>query len=55
MHLHGMGMLTFDSVIDDANCSSVVNMNWCWRLWMSKSVQGKAKDFGFLGIEEEGS
>ena len=55
MHFHGTGALTFDSVIDNANGSSVVNVNWCWRLWMPKLVQGKTKDFGFLGIEEEGS
>jgi hypothetical protein len=44
----------FDSVIDNANCSSIVE-SWCLRLWMSEFVQGKAKDFGSLGIEEEGS
>ena len=54
MHFHGAG-LTFDSVIDNANGSSVVNVYWCWQLWMPKLVQGKPKDFGFLGIEEEGS
>jgi hypothetical protein len=54
-HFHGAGALTLDSVIDNANCSSVVNVYWCWRLWMPKLVQGKTKDFGFLGIEEEGS
>jgi hypothetical protein len=55
MHFHGMGALTFDSVIDNANSSSVVNVYWYWRLWMSKLAQGKTKDFGFLGIDEEGS
>jgi hypothetical protein len=45
----------FDSVIDNANSSSVVNVYWCWWLQMPKLVQGKTKDFGFLGIEEEGS
>ena len=55
MHFHGAGALTFDSVIDNANGSSVANVYWCWRLWMPKLVQGKPKDFGFLGIEEEGS
>jgi hypothetical protein len=55
MHFHGTGALSFDSVIDNANGSSAVNVNWCWRLWMPKLVQGKTKDFGFLGIEEEGS
>jgi hypothetical protein len=54
-HFHGAGALTFDSVIDNANGSSVVNVCWCWRLRMSKLIQGKTKDFGFLGIEEEGS
>jgi hypothetical protein len=54
-HSHGVGALAFDSVIDNANGSSVVNVYWCWRLWMPKLVQGKTKDFGFLGIEEEGS
>ena len=54
-HFHGAGALAFDGVIDNANGSSVVNVNWCWRLWMPKLVQGKTKDFGFLGIEEEGS
>ncbi len=43
-HLHGVGALTFDSVIDNANVSS--------KLWMPKLMQGKTKDFG---IEEEGS
>ncbi len=55
MHFHGAGVLTFDSVIDNANGSSVVNVYWCWQLLMPKLVQGKPKDFGFLSIEEEGS
>jgi hypothetical protein len=54
-HFHGAGALLFDSVVDNANGSSIVNVYWCWRLWMPKLVQGKPKDFGFLGIEEEGS
>ncbi len=54
-HLHGARVLMFDSVIDNANGSSVVNVYWCWQLWMPKLVQGKQKDFGFLGIEKEGS
>jgi hypothetical protein len=54
-HFHGAGALPFDSVIDNANGSSVVNVYWCWRLWMPKFVQGKTNDFGFLDIEEEGS
>ncbi len=54
-HFHGAGAFTFDSVIDNATGSSVVNVYWCWRLWMPKLVQGKMEDFGFLGIEEEGS
>jgi hypothetical protein len=45
----------FDSVIGNANVSSVVNVYWCWRLLTPKLVQGKMKDFGLLGIEEEGS
>ena len=45
----------FDSVIDNANGSSVVNVNWYWGLWVPKFVQGNTKEFGFLGIEEEGS
>jgi hypothetical protein len=53
-HFHGVRELTFDSVIDNANGSSVVNVS-CWRLWMPKLVQGKPKDLGFLGIEGEGS
>ncbi len=54
-HFHGAGALTFDRVIDNANGSSVVNVYWCWQVWMPKLVQGKPKGFGFLGIEEEGS
>ncbi len=54
-HFHGVGALTFDGVIDNANGSSVVNVYWCWWLWLTKFVQGKPNDFGFLGIEEEGS
>ncbi len=55
MHFHGPGALMFDSVIDNVNGSSIVNVYWCWRLWMPKLVQGKPKDSGFLGIEEGGS
>jgi hypothetical protein len=52
-HFRGKGALTFDSVINNANNSSVVNVYWCWRLWMPKLIQGKMKDFGFLGIKED--
>ncbi len=45
----------FGGVIDDSNGSGVVNVYWCWRLWMAKFIQGKAQDFGFLGIEEKGT
>ncbi len=55
MHFRGVGALTFDSVINSANGSSVVNVYWCWRLWMPKLIQSKPKDFGFLDIDEEGS
>jgi hypothetical protein len=50
MYFHSAGALAFDCVIDNANGSSVVNMHWCWRLWMPKLIQGKSKDFGFFGI-----
>jgi hypothetical protein len=43
-HLHHTEMLLFDSVIDNANSSGVVEMDVYWR--------GKV---GFLGVEEEGT
>ena len=48
-------MFPFDGVVENSNGSGVVNVYWCWRLWMTKFIQGKAMDFGFLGIEEEGA
>ncbi len=54
-HLHCTGMLSFDCVIDDGNSSGVVDVDGCWRLWMPKFVKSQAEDFGFLGIEDEGT
>ena len=48
-----MGALLFDSVIDNANGSGVVDVNGCWWLWMAKFKEGKSQDLGFLSIEEE--
>ncbi len=31
-HFHQTGALSFDSVIDDANSSGVVNVDECWSL-----------------------
>jgi hypothetical protein len=52
-HLHCMGTLAFDRVIDDANDSGVVNVNECRWLWMAEFQEGKSQDLGFLSIEEE--
>ncbi len=38
-HFHRTGALSFDSVIDNANSSGVVNVDGCWRLWMPKFVE----------------
>ena len=38
-HFHCMGALLFDSVIEDANSSGVVNEDGCWRLRMPKFVK----------------
>ncbi len=38
-HLHHTGTLSFDSVIDNANSSGVVDVDGCWRLWMPKFVK----------------
>jgi hypothetical protein len=38
-HFHCTGMLSFDSVIDTANSSGVVDVDRCWRLRMSKFVK----------------
>ncbi len=53
LHLHCMGTLVFDCVIDNANSSAVVYVNGCWWLWMAKFKECKSKDLGFLSIEEE--
>ncbi len=55
MHFHGAGLLSLAGVIDDSNGSGVVNVYWCWRLWMAKFIQGYAQDFGLLGIEKQGT
>ncbi len=34
-HLHCTRTLAFDSVIEDANSSGVVDVNGCWWLWMA--------------------
>jgi hypothetical protein len=46
-----MGMLLFDSFIDNAGSSGVFDVDGCWRLWMPKFVESKAEDIGFLGNE----
>jgi hypothetical protein len=38
-HFNCMGTLLFDSVIDDAISSGVVEVDGCWRLWMPKFVE----------------
>jgi hypothetical protein len=38
-HFHCTGMLSFDSVIDNANSSGVVNVDGCWRLRIFKFVK----------------
>ncbi len=38
-HLHCTGMLSFDSVVDNANSSGIVDVNGCWRLWMPMFVE----------------
>jgi hypothetical protein len=38
-YLHCTGSLLFDSVIDNANSSGIVNVDGCWRLWMPKFVE----------------
>ncbi len=53
LHLHCMGTLAFDCVIDNANGSGVVDVNGCWWLWMAEFQEGKSQDLGFLCIEEE--
>jgi hypothetical protein len=53
LHLHCMGALAFDCVIDDANNSGVVDVDGCWWLWMTKFKEGNSQDLGFLRIEEE--
>ena len=38
-HFHRTGVLSFDSVIDNANSSSVADVDGCWRLSMPKFVK----------------
>ncbi len=37
-HLHCTGTFSFDSVINNANSSGVVDVDGCWRLWMPKFI-----------------
>ncbi len=54
-HFHGTGALAFDCIFDDADGGSVVNVNRCRWLWVSKFGKSEMEDFGLLCVEEEGT
>ncbi len=48
-------MLPLDGVVDNSNGSGVVDVYWCWQLWMAEFIRGEAQDFRLVGIEEQGA
>jgi hypothetical protein len=55
LHLHCAGALPFDGIFDNSDGGSVVNVNWCQGLWVSKFCKSETEDLGFLCIEKEGT
>jgi hypothetical protein len=53
LHLHCMGMLEFDHVIEDANGSGVFEVNRCRCCGWPSFQEGKSQDLGFLSIDKE--
>jgi len=45
--------LAFDGVVDNADCSCIVNVNGNWWLWVAKFFKDNSQDLGFLCIKEE--
>ena len=54
-HFHCARLLALDGVVHDTYGCTVVDVYWCWGLWMSHFGECEADDARFLGIEEEGS
>jgi hypothetical protein len=54
-HLHCVGALAFDGIVDNFDSGSVVDVNRCWWLWVSKFCKSEMEDLGFLCIEKEGT
>ncbi len=54
-HIHGAEALAFDGIVDNANGGSVVDVNRCRWLWVSKFGKSVTEDFGLLCIKEGGT
>ncbi len=54
-HFHCTGALAFDGIVVNADGGSVVDVNWCWWLWVSKLCKSETENLGFLCIEKEGT
>jgi hypothetical protein len=55
-HVDGFGVALFDSVINDAGSTTVVNLEGCRWLWMAHLVQDDTEGNALLaGIEETGA
>eukprot|EP00978_Attheya_sp_CCMP212_P006281 scaffold14236_cov54-Attheya_sp.AAC.3 len=51
-HVDGFGAALFDCVIDDAGCTTVVDLKGCRWLGMAHFFQDDTEDDSFAGIEE---
>ncbi len=54
-HLHCLGALLFDGIVDNANGGSVVDVDRRRWLWVSKFGKSETEDLGFLSIEKVGT
>ncbi len=50
-----LGSIAVDGIVDNVGGGSVVDVNWCQRLWVSKFGKSETEDLGFLSVEKEGT